>query len=444
MMRQLVAALKPVVDKRRQALGRHGQKREFLFSAPDTDVVGSVLYEEHIKRVPHSRLAAFAGYLMPLWYSSIADEHRAVRENAGLFDCTHMGVLAICGPEARDFLNAIATNDVTLLEPGKAQYSYILNSQGQVLDDIIVYQRQAQDYLLVVNAANASMIRAYLRGLLQDELIVDPDSPERAIGFKPSLCDLHTDAENGLVDIALQGPKTFEILDSVVADSDKNAVMNLKPFRLVQSRIHDIPCIVSRTGYTGASLGVELLVHPSQACLLWNQLLQQGESAGLLPCGLGARDSLRIEAGLPLYGHELAGEFDISPFAAGYPWAVKLSKDFFIGQAAMKRLAETSTETVVRLEIPGGRGVRPVRQHDPVLGPDSRCRGWILSSASTGGKQIALAYVDKTLAAGTDVGLYYLARSAGQLKQGRKQSANKGEILAPDLSGAITTRFAKF
>jgi len=425
-------------------LGTDSPKREFIFSAPKTDAVGSFLYEEHIKRVPHSRLAAFAGYLMPLWFSSIADEHRAVRENAGLFDCTHMGMLTLSGPEAQGFLNTVATNDVGQLEPGKAQYSYILNAQGQVLDDIIVYQRQQEDYLLVVNAANTSKIKAYLAGLLQDELMIDMDSPERSIGFRPALCDLHTDVENGLVDIALQGPKSFEILCAVLHASDRDAAMNLKPFQLVQSRIHDIPCIVSRTGYTGASLGVELLVHPAQAGVLWNQLLQQGESAGLLPCGLGARDSLRIEAGLPLYGHELAGEFDISPFAAGYPWAVKLTKDFFIGKAAMTKLAETCTETVVRLEIPGGRGVRPVRQHDPVLSPDGACRGWILSSASCGNKQIALAYVDKALAASTEVGLYYLARSAGQLKQGRKQSANKQEILTSDLSGVIATRFAKF
>ncbi len=422
------------------------QKREFVSSDPHTDAHGSVLYEEHIKRVPQSRLAAFAGYLMPLWFSSIADEHRAVRENAGLFDCTHMGVLALSGPEARGFLNTVASNDVSQLEPGKAQYSYILNARGQILDDVIVYQCQAQDYLLIVNAANESKIKAYLAGLLNDELIIDMDSPERSIGFRPALCDLHTDAENGLVDIALQGPKSLEILCAAgLTDSAQDALMNLRPFQLMQSHVNEIPCIVSRTGYTGAALGVELLVHPAQACLLWNLLLRQGEPAGLLPCGLGARDSLRIEAGLPLYGHELAGEFDISPLAAGYGWAVKLDKDFFIGQCAMTRLAQTYTETVVRLEIPGGRGIRPVRQRDPVLSPDGVCRGWILSSASTGAKQHALAYVERAWAAtATEIGLYYLARSGTQIKQGRKQSAEKQEILTPDLTGVICTRFAKF
>jgi len=426
-------------------LGACKQKKEFLFSDPPTEALGSVLYEDHIKRVPQSRLAAFAGYLLPLWFSSIADEHRAVRENAGLFDCTHMGVLALSGPEALGFLNTVTTNDVNGLESGKAQYSYMLNAQGQVLDDIIVYQRQQEDYLLVVNAANKSKVKAYLTGLLQDELIIDVDSPERSIGLKPKLRDLQTDAENGLVDIALQGPKSLDILCTTLTDSAQTALMNLKPFRLMQSRINDIPCIVSRTGYTGAALGVELLVHPGQATMLWNRLLEQGEAAGLVPCGLGARDSLRIEAGLPLYGHELAGEFDISPWAAGYAWAVKLDKDFFIGKAAMAELAETYTETVVRLQMPGGRGIRPVRQHDPVLGSDGACQGWILSSASTGGKQVALAYVDKAWAAtATEVGLYYLARSGAQVKQGRKQKADKQEILTPDLTGVISTRFAKF
>lgn len=427
-------------------MGAHKQKREFVYSAPTSEAVGSVLYEDHLQRVPKSRLAPFAGYLMPLWFSSIAEEHRAVRENAGLFDCTHMGVLVLSGPQAQGFLNVVTTNDITRLVPGKAQYAYILNHQGQVLDDIIVYQRRDEDYLLVVNAANHAKIKAYFAGLLQDALIIDGDEPERSLGFKPVLHDLGTNTENGLVDIALQGPNSFEILGAVLTDdAARDAMLQLKPFHFTNVQIRDIPCLVARTGYTGATRGLELLVHPDQASRLWNLLLEQGEAAGLLPCGLGARDSLRIEAGLPLYGHELAGEFDISPCAAGYGWAVKLEKGFFIGQAAMRKLVETYSQTVVRLEIPGGRGVRPVRPQDPVLGSDGACQGWVLSSASAAGRQFALAYVDRTWAeTAKEVGLYYLARSAAQAKQGRRESAKQQEKLAPDLSGVITTRFAKF
>ena len=422
------------------------QKREFTFSVPETEAAGSVLYEEHIKHVPQSRLAPFAGYLMPLWFSSIAQEHQAVRKTAGLFDCTHMGVLTLSGPEALGFLNIVTTNDVSRLEPGRAQYSYVLNTRGQVLDDIIVYQQQEEDYLVVVNAANKAKIMAYFTGLLQDELLIDPEAPERSLDFKPSLQDLSTNTENSLVDIALQGPCSVDIVCELVTDDvARNAVLGLKSFHFTHCQVKGIPCVVARTGYTGATTGLELLVPPDQASMLWNLLLQQGESAGLLPCGLGARDSLRIEAGLPLYGHELAGEFDISPYAAGYGWAVKLEKDFFIGQSAIRQLAQTCTNTVVRLESAGGRGVRPVRQHDPVLDPSGVCRGWILSSASVGNKQLALAYVEKAWAStAKDVGIYYLARSAAQVKQGRKQSVKQHESLTPDLTGVLTTRFAKF
>ena len=312
-------------------------KTEFTFDDACTqEAVGSVLYEEHLKRLSPSRLADFAGYLMPVWFSSIQEEHNAVRTCAGLFDCTHMGAVGFYGPHALHFINTVTTNNVEKLADGQAQYSYVLDPQGNILDDIIVYRRSGEDFLCIVNAGNARKIKSYIHALLADDLIEDMDCPSTALTDKPIFKDL----SDTLVDIALQGPVSLDILASIT-DQSPEALLTLKPFRFLEGSFRHIPCLVARTGYTGAKLGFELLVSPKQAAALWNVLLAEGESYGLRPCGLGARDSLRIEAGLPLYGHELAGKYQISPFEAGYGWAVKLDKPFFIGKSAMQSASNT-------------------------------------------------------------------------------------------------------
>jgi glycine cleavage system aminomethyltransferase T len=213
----------------------------------------------------------------------------------------------------------------------------------------------------------------------------------------------------------------------------------------VQERLAGIDCLVCRTGYTGSSVGVELFVDPEQTPHLWNLVLEAGRPLGVLPCGLGARDSLRIEAGLPLYGHELDGKFNISPFEAGYGWAVKLEKEFFIGKAAMARIAKTYDMEVARLELPATRGTRPIRPDDAILEKDGACVGWVLSAAKVDEKQYALAYVARDAAEeGRRLGVYYLARSQSQVEQGRQQTVEKGRTLAADLVGTVVSRFAKF
>ena len=293
-------------------------------------------------------------------------------------------------PHALHFINTVTTNNVEKLADGQAQYSYVLDTQGNILDDIIVYRRSGEDFLWIVNAGNARKIKSYIHALLADDLIEDMDYPSTAVTDKPIFKDL----SDTLVDIALQGPVSLDILASIT-DQSPEALLTLKPFRFLEGSFRHIPCLVARTGYTGAKLGFELLVSPKQAVALWNVLLAEGESYGLRPCGLGARDSLRIEAGLPLYGHELAGKYQISPFEAGYGWAVKLDKPFFIGKSAMQSASSTYTMQIARLTLPGGRGIRPVREQDPVLNEQGICIGWILSSAAAGEKQIALAYVDR-------------------------------------------------
>lgn len=420
-------------------------KGVFIYQKEQIQPIGSSLYQEHLKLTTH--IADFAGYLMPLWYSSISAEHRAVRESAGLFDCTHMGVLGIAGPEAAGFLNTVCTNDVSTISTGRAQYSYILDAAGNVLDDIIIYRIEEERFMVVVNAANEEKIKAYLNGLIKNEVVLDVNHPDRKLEHKPEIRDMKDlNNEDCRVDIALQGPASLNVLNGIIIDKKVfETVSNLKPFRLVQTEVQDVDCIISRTGYTGSSIGFELFVRPQKAAQLWNLLLEKGGRYGLVPCGLGARDSLRIEAGLPLYGHELAGPFVISPFEAGYGWAVKLDKDFFVGKAPMKRKSQTYDMEVIRIELPGAKGIRPVRQNDGVLDNKGVCIGWVLSSATIEAKQIALVYVQRgSVEEDTNVGIYYLARSQRQVQEGKKKNIKKGENADADITGKGVSRFEKF
>ncbi|MGD9110343.1 MAG: aminomethyltransferase family protein, partial [Phycisphaerales bacterium] len=350
--------------------------------------------------------------------------------------------------DAQQFLNQLTTNDVARLEPGRAQYSYVLDAAGNILDDIIVYRRSQDKFLVVVNAANEPKIKTYLHALQDNTAKVDIENADRKLPDEVTIRDMR-DTRSGSdcrVDIALQGPGSMNLLLELLPDEkSQNIVESLKPFCFAETSISGIDCIISHTGYTGAKIGFELLVHPEDAPSIWQRLLTDGERFGVVPCGLGARDSLRIEAGLPLYGHELAGPFDISPFEAGYPWAVKLDKEFFIGKAVMQKRAEHVEMLVARVELPGAKGVRPVRADDAIVDNDSRCVGSVLSCAKVGEKQIALAYIRKSTAKpGTEIGLYYLARNQSQLQKGRKQSVELSQAIEADIMGKIVTRFAKF
>ncbi len=402
----------------------------------------SVLYQCHLGLTRKSHLAPFAGYLMPLWYSSISEEHRAVRQAAGIFDCTHMGIIEFIGPDAEDFLNVTATNDASTLQQGKAQYSYILDTQGRVLDDIIVYRRSRENFMVVVNACNEQKIKTYLADLQNGKACVDQSDPGRTVPQRVEIRDMHNinGGEDYKVDMAVQGPVSLDLLSCLADDKLRAAVANMKSFTFVEGLIGGTECIISRTGYTGAKIGFELFVHPAAATVLWRKLLDKGKDLGVLPCGLGARDSLRIEAGLPLYGHELAGPFDISPFKAGYDWAVKLDKEFFIGKEAVAERAQKTKMQVARIELPGQKGIRPVRQDDCVVNTNSECVGWVLSCAKVDDTQIALAYVKKKATLeGAELAVHYMPRKANH-----SERTQLGEKIKSDINGKVLSRFARF
>ncbi|MBN1787011.1 MAG: glycine cleavage system aminomethyltransferase GcvT [Sedimentisphaerales bacterium] len=399
------------------------------------DVKKTVLFNRHAALAGKNQLVPFAGWMMPLWYKSISTEHHAVRNTAGLFDCSHMAVLKIAGKNAVDFLNILTTNDVTRLKPEKAQYSYILNSTGDVIDDCIVYCITENNFMLVANAANEQKVKDWIQTVRSENIQFDS-------AWQFEVTDLKDDSlPDARVDIALQGPAAAKCLMEIF-DAD---VDDIRPLNFITVKKDHIDVIVSATGYTGAKLSFELFVHPLHAMLLWDTILEKGKQFGVVPCGLGARDSLRIEAGLPLYGHELAGKFDISPFQAGYAWAVKLQKENFIGKKAVNEKSVDFDKEVARLQFAGGKGVRPIRQFDGILNSDNCCIGYCLSCAGIDDKQIALALIKKEYnVPGKLAGVYYLARNQSHLTQGRKEKINIGDMVDADIDGKVIERFEKF
>jgi aminomethyltransferase len=298
-------------------------------------------------------MVPFAGWEMPVQYRSILEEHKVVRSAAGLFDVSHMGELTVRGRDARRFLNALVTNDVGKLYAGRALYSPMCRDDGGVVDDLIVYQRAEDDYLLCVNAGNIAGDLAWIR--------------ERSRGLDVAIENVSS--AYGL--LALQGPRAA----AIVARLSDTPVGGLKSYHFEDGRIAGVPCLISRTGYTGED-GFEFYHDAAASEMLAGALLAEGRADGLELAGLGARDSLRLEAGYPLYGHELS--LDISPIAAGLGWTVKLDKGAdFVGRAAL--LAEKTRGAERKVIFFRTHDRRIVRAESPVLGGSGDVVGRVLS-----------------------------------------------------------------
>ena len=300
-----------------------------------------------------ARLVDFAGWEMPVQYRSILEEHKAVRRDAGLFDVSHMGEVDVKGPDAGRFLNRLVTNDVSRLFPGRVLYSPMCYPNGGVVDDLLVYLRGADDYFLCINAGNIDKDLAWIR--------------EQSAGFNVTITD--RSADYGL--LAIQGPKAAAIVQSLTG-----AKLGLiKYYHFMEATVAGIHCLASRTGYTGED-GFELYHAAGDSVALAEALLAAGAGQGLELAGLGARDSLRLEAGYPLYGHEITA--DISPLTAGLGWTVKLEKGAdFVGRAALLAEKERGAPNQVVFFKTGDR--RIVRADAPVLGADGAVVGRVLS-----------------------------------------------------------------
>jgi aminomethyltransferase len=320
------------------------------------------LYEWHVSH--GARMVAFGGWDMPVQYTGIVEEHHAVRKAAGIFDISHMGRLSFGGPDSLDLIQRVITNNAATMKDMQVRYALVCNANGGVRDDVLVY-RWPYGWAMVVNAGNREKILGWLgehTGTRNVQLV---------------------DQTSSTCMVAVQGPKAIELCHGMfAADASQLAYYHALP-----TRYRDKGCVVSRTGYTGED-GLEIMTGAAQAVELWEDLVARGAK----PCGLGARDTLRLEAAMPLYGHELSEETD--PFQAGLAWAVKLDKGDFIGRdAVIRRQDDPTLRRRVGLEL---EGKRPAREGAKVL-RDGAEIGHVTSGTLTPtvNKAIAMAYVDQ-------------------------------------------------
>ncbi len=330
-----------------------------------TDLKSTALEQIHIAL--GAKMVPFAGYNMPVQYSGLRQEHAAVREEAGMFDGSHMGEFFVEGPDAIPFLQKVTSNDVSKLIPGKIQYSCFPNEQGGIVDDLLVYCFSEEHFLLVVNASNMDKDWNHLHNYTS--------------GFEVELSNQSDDYSL----LAVQGPKATEILQTLT-QVDLNEI---RYYNFVIGRIAGIEeVIISATGYTGAG-GFELYVPNEHAAKLWNAVIEAGEPHGLLPAGLGARDTLRLEMGMCLYGNDI--DDTTSPLEAGLGWITKFSKDFISSQTFAKQKEEGLSKKLVGFEMID----RGIPRHGYDIAKNGKVVGRVTSgtaSPSTG-KNIGMGYV---------------------------------------------------
>ncbi|MBI1861798.1 MAG: glycine cleavage system aminomethyltransferase GcvT [Deltaproteobacteria bacterium] len=288
------------------------------------------LHTQHVEL--GARMVPFAGYSMPVQYSGLLEETKATRATAGLFDVSHMGQFWVRGKAALEEIQAITTNDLNRIQVGQAQYNMLCNPIGGVIDDIIVYRRHPEDLFICVNASNRHTDFDWVKGHLKRSTLTD-ESDETAL-------------------IALQGPQSEAVLMKLVDPSH----LALKYYWACESQMLSRPIYLSRTGYTGED-GFEIYCRAKDAPTIWDTLLDKGHENGLVPCGLGSRDTLRTEMGYPLHGHELSAE--ISPIEAGLSWVVKFTKSF-VGDSVLKSQVENGPTRILKgLQMEDRRIARP-------------------------------------------------------------------------------------
>ncbi|HJS28261.1 MAG TPA: glycine cleavage system aminomethyltransferase GcvT [Anaerolineales bacterium] len=416
---------------------------EFRWEDQESAVRRTPLFDIH--RNLGAKMIPFAGWEMPVWYSSVVEEHTAVRQAAGVFDVAHMGVYQAEGPQASLFLDSVCANDVSSLAVGESLYTQFLDADADVIDDLLVYRRGQERFLVVVNASNDDKDWAWLNEVRAGSALVDRDRPwARALGCQAVLRNLRDPREGDemRVDLALQGPRSRDILLALGADSStESRILKLGRTELCEGNVGGFDLIISRTGYTGEKMAFELFVHPDRSAELFQRLLEVGERFGVKPCGLGARDSLRTEAGLPLYGHEMGGELNLGVGEAGFGGYVKVYKPWFIGRAAyLAREAERSRQ-VVRFRF-SEKGVRMAHLGDPVLDRRGRTLGVVTSCAvDKDGLLTGQAVLEtKSSEPGTQILIY---QSAGSAQVKNPADLKPGDRTSLPSPAEVLTRFPK-
>jgi aminomethyltransferase len=354
---------------------------------PNNPLRRTPLYECHLEQ--GARMVPFAGWEMPVQYAGVIDEHRAVRGAAGLFDVSHMGEVGVRGAGAERLLQWLTPNDVSQLVPGRAHYSGLLTDRGTYVDDLLVYRLAADDFMVVVNASNAELDLAWMR----EHAETAPETATADAAKTPETAEPPeiADESDSYALLALQGPRALAILEPLASPG----VSALRYYGFLRGEVAGVPALISRTGYTGED-GFEIYLEPAAAPAVWRRLLAAGAPHGLVPAGLGARDTLRLEAAMALYGHEI--DERTTPFEAGLSWVVKLGKGDFLGRAALQAQSERGVQrTLVGFTVQD-RGI--ARQGHTVLA-DGKVVGEVASGtfSPTLGKAIGMAYVPPGLAA---------------------------------------------
>jgi len=319
-----------------------------------------------------ARLVDFSGWELPVQFSSVLEEHRAVREAAGLFDVSHMGEIEVRGPGALVLVQRLTCNDAARLGPGRAQYSVLTTESGAFVDDILVYRRGANDFLLVVNAANTGKDLAWVERHASEEARV-------------------TDASARFAQLAIQGPRS----EAILQECTRIPLRGMKSYQFAEGEVRGAQAIVSRTGYTGED-GFEIYLPPAAAAGVYRALIEAGRGAGLRPCGLGARDTLRLEAAMPLYGNDVDDTTTV--IEAGLSRLIHFDKGEFVGREALRRQqAEGPAMILAGFELQD----RGIARHGHAVRAEGRQVGRVTSGthSPTLKKSLGLAYLPPRLAA---------------------------------------------
>ena len=322
-----------------------------------------------VHRSSGAKMVDFGGWDMPVEYSGVLQEHKAVREGVGLFDVSHMGEILISGPQALELTQFVTTNDASKLKIGQAQYSAMLYGHGGFVDDILVHRVDDHVFFLCVNASNQDKDFDHILGAARErrfDAMVEDAGPR-------------------LAQIAIQGPLATEVLRKLTS-SDLSAV---KRYHFTDGQVSGAQARIARTGYTGED-GWEIYVEPKEAERLWREILEAGRDEGIIPCGLGARNTLRMEAAMPLYGHEIHAS--LTPWEAGLDWIVKLDKGDFLGRDALVKQKEKGiTRKLIGLEVKG----RGIARDGYEVFVDGVAAGWVTSGgpAPALNKNIGMCYL---------------------------------------------------
>jgi glycine hydroxymethyltransferase len=386
----------------------------FTWEEPsDPPLQRTALYDIHHQA--GSKISPFAGWEMPIRYTSVQEEHLAVRHATGLFDVSHMGLFEFSGENVHLFVNTLTTNDISLLDIGQSQYSFLLDHDGHVIDDVLVYRLGEKRYWMMVNAANKDKDWAWVNAIREAQVMIDPERPwSRALGTETVIIrDLHDSTQGSDVraQLALQGPRSRDILLALLDHDDplREPLLEMKRNEIIHGQLAGYDLYLARTGYTGEPMAFEIFVHPAAAPALWHSLLEVGETFDLQQVGLAARDSLRIEAGLPLYGHELAGPLNLNPADAGFDPYVKLYKPFFIGKAAYMVHERKRQARLIRFRF-DEKHTRIPRQGDVIVSQKGQVVGTVTScSIDSDGQLTGMAYVQKQYTKrGTRLGVFQM------------------------------------